>query len=193
MLNEITSLDQFNDIKTHQDFFLLGFYTDKSESAKEAMNRLDAAHREFDDTPVYAVNASTVRDVHPTLGIKSVPTVLALKNGAVTKNLQGLQTKEHYEMLFFDAPIKAGKSAEKRQPRVTVYSTPTCSWCNRLKGHLRKNRIRFSDIDVSRDQSAAQELMNRTGQTGVPQTNIDGQWIVGFDQKRIDTLLGIGR
>ncbi len=191
MLTEITSLDQFDDIKNKTDFFLLGFYTEKSDNAKEAMKRLDSAHADFQETPVYAVNASSIRDIHPRLGVNSVPTILALKKGQVTKNVQGLQSKEHYEMLFYDAPVKAADGTEKRQPSVTVYSTPTCSWCNRLKQHLRKSRIRFSDIDVSRDQNAAQELMRRTGQTGVPQTNIGGEWIVGFNQKRIDNLLGI--
>ena len=49
----------------------------------------------------------------------------------------------------------------------------------------------FRDVDVSRDQHAAQEIMRRSGQTGAPQTDIDGQLIVGFDQARIDKLLGI--
>jgi glutaredoxin-like YruB-family protein len=192
MLNEITSVDQFNEIKKSQDFFLLGFYTEKSENAKEAMKRLAQAHDSYDDTPVYTVNASQVRDIHPLLGVNSVPTVVGLRNGEVTKNVQGLQTKEHYEMLFYSVPAKTGEDDGPTQPSVTVYSTPSCSWCNRLKQHLRRNRIRFTDIDVSRDQSAAQELMSRTGQTGVPQTNIAGEWIVGFDQARIDRLLNIG-
>ena len=191
MLNEITSVDQFNEIKKNQDYFLLGFYTEKSDNAKEAMARLEQAHEFYDDTPVYAVNASNVKDIHPLLGVSSVPTVLSVRKGDVTKNIQGLQTREHYEMLFYNAPVKAGTNDEPRQPHVTVYSTPTCSWCNRLKQHLRKNRIRFTDVDVSRDQSAAQMLMSKTGQTGVPQTNIGGEWIVGFDQARIDRLLNI--
>lgn len=191
MLTEITSLDQFNDVKNKNDFFLLGFYTDKSDNAKEAMKRLDSAQDEFKDTPVYVVNAAAIRDIHPLLGVNSVPTILAMKKGEITKNIQGLQSREHYEMLFYNAPVKSADGTEKKQPNVTVYSTPTCSWCNRLKQHLRKNRVMFSDIDVSRDQSAAQMLMSRTGQTGVPQSNIGGEWIVGFDQTRIDKLLGI--
>lgn len=191
MLNEITSLDQFKKIQNNEEFFLLGFYTEKSDSAKEAMTRLEKAQESFDDTPVYTVNASSVRDIHTVLGVNSVPTVLSVRRGSVTKNVQGLQSKEHYEMLFQDAPVKKGENGEPSQPSVTVYSTPTCSWCTRLKQHLKKNRIRFRDVDVSRDQSAAQMLMSKTGQTGVPQTNIGGEWIVGFDQARIDRLLKI--
>ncbi|MBU2554283.1 MAG: NrdH-redoxin, partial [Bacteroidetes bacterium] len=71
------------------------------------------------------------------------------------------------------------------------YSTPSCSWCNTLKTHLKKNGIRFTDIDVSRDQKAAEAMVHRSGQQGVPQTDINGEMIVGFDKARINTLLGI--
>jgi glutaredoxin-like YruB-family protein len=70
-----------------------------------------------------------------------------------------------------------------------VYSTPTCSWCNTLKTWLRKNNIPFTDVDVSRDQRAAEELTRRTGQQGVPQTEINGQIVVGFNQPRLKELL----
>jgi glutaredoxin-like YruB-family protein len=78
---------------------------------------------------------------------------------------------------------------EKTQKRVTVYSTPTCSWCNTLKSYLRKHQVPFTDIDVSKDQRAADELVKRSGQMGVPQTDINGQMVVGFEQKRLNQLL----
>jgi len=74
---------------------------------------------------------------------------------------------------------------------VTVYTTPTCSWCNALKSWLRKNRIAFREVDVSRDERMAQELVRKSGQMGVPQTEIDGQIVVGFNQARLKELLGI--
>ena len=74
---------------------------------------------------------------------------------------------------------------------MTVYSTPTCSWCTTLKTHLKKNGIRYSDVDVSKDQNAAEAMRKRSGQQGVPQTDIGGEMIVGFDKNRINTLLGI--
>ena len=78
-----------------------------------------------------------------------------------------------------------------RFKNVTVYSTPTCSWCTTLKTYLRNQRIPFSEIDVSRDQNAAEEMVRRSGQQGVPQTDIEGEMIVGFDKARINELLGI--
>ena len=85
----------------------------------------------------------------------------------------------------------AAASEGEPQKSVTVYSTPTCSWCNTLKSHLRKHRVYFTDVDVSADPSLAEELVRKSGQQGVPQTEIDGEIIVGFDKKRINSLLGI--
>ena len=74
---------------------------------------------------------------------------------------------------------------------VKVYSTPTCPYCKMAKGYLQENNIPFEDIDVSVSQSAAQEMIKKSGQMGVPVLDIDGQIIVGFDKARIKQLLGI--
>ena len=191
MLDEVKSAEQFDQLKKEKDFFVLLFYTEASEKSREALKRLTEVNKEYSDVPIYAVNATKVRDIHPVLGVTSVPTVLALKKGTVSKTIQGLQTKEHYEMLFYDAPSPSNGKDERPRHSVTVYTTPSCPWCNRLKSYLRKNRVPFREVDVSRDQRAAEELVRRSGQTGVPQTDIDGQMIVGFDQARIDRLLGL--
>ena len=74
---------------------------------------------------------------------------------------------------------------------VTVYSTPTCSWCQIAKEHLTASGISFEDIDVSTDQQRAKEMVEKSGQMGVPVIDIDGEIIVGFDRARIDPLLEI--
>ena len=74
---------------------------------------------------------------------------------------------------------------------VTVYSTPTCSWCQIAKDHLQSSGISFEDIDVSADMSRAREMVEKSGQNGVPVIDIDGEIVVGFDRARIDALLGI--
>ncbi|NIA29127.1 MAG: NrdH-redoxin [Actinobacteria bacterium] len=91
-------------------------------------------------------------------------------------------------MLLWEAPTKPsnGNEEKEKRHRVVVYTTPSCAWCNRLKSHLRKNRVMFQEVDVSRDQHAAEELMRRSGQS-----DIDGEIIVGFDQARIDRLLDL--
>ncbi|HCC70540.1 MAG TPA: NrdH-redoxin [Bacteroidales bacterium] len=72
---------------------------------------------------------------------------------------------------------------------MTVYSTPACTWCNTLRSYLKDRKINYRDIDVSVDQNAAEQMVNKSGQQGVPQIDIDGQVVVGFDKMRIDNLL----
>lgn len=74
---------------------------------------------------------------------------------------------------------------------VKVYSTSTCPWCIRLKQFLKENNIEFQDIDVSSDQQSVDELMQKSGQMGVPVLDIEGQIIVGFDRDRIKSVLGL--
>ena len=75
--------------------------------------------------------------------------------------------------------------------RVIVYSSPTCAWCMRAKTYLCTRGVPFRDVDVSRDPAAARNLVRRTGQMGVPVIEVDGSPIVGFDQARIDSALGL--
>ena len=74
---------------------------------------------------------------------------------------------------------------------VKVYSTSTCPWCIRAKQFLKDNNIEFENFDVSQDRAAADEMMNKTGQMGVPVLDIEGEIIVGFDQERIKAALGL--
>ncbi len=77
------------------------------------------------------------------------------------------------------------------QPRVIVFSTPTCGFCNQAKSYFRQKGIKFTDIDVTRDQAAARDMVRRSGQMGVPVIDIGGRIIVGFDRPKINQLLGI--
>lgn len=74
--------------------------------------------------------------------------------------------------------------------KVIVYSTPTCPWCHRVKEYLEGKGIDFEDIDVSADPEKAKEMIEKSGQMGVPVLDIDGRIIVGFDQAAIDEALG---
>lgn len=75
--------------------------------------------------------------------------------------------------------------------KVIVFSTPTCGWCTKLKRYLKQNQVRFQDVDVSKDPSAARDMVRKTGQQGVPQIWIDNYPIVGFDREKIDRRLGL--
>ena len=78
-----------------------------------------------------------------------------------------------------------------QQAKVIVFTTPTCSWCRVVKQHLKKHEIRFKEIDITKDENAARDMVRRTGQQGVPVTLIDNRPIVGFDKEKINRLLNI--
>lgn len=73
--------------------------------------------------------------------------------------------------------------------KVKVYSTSSCPYCHMAKEFLKKNNIDFEDIDVSKDQKAAQEMIEKSGQMGVPVIDIDGKIIVGFNVAAIKEAL----
>lgn len=75
--------------------------------------------------------------------------------------------------------------------KVKIYSTPTCPYCLRAKQFLKENNIAFEDTDVSSDESAAGEMIQKSGQMGVPVLDIAGEIVVGFDKERIKQALGI--
>ncbi len=72
---------------------------------------------------------------------------------------------------------------------VTIYTTTQCPYCHLLKGFLQQNNIPFQEVNVENDPAAMQEVVRQTGQMGVPQTEIDGKWIIGFDPERIVAAL----
>jgi len=73
--------------------------------------------------------------------------------------------------------------------KITVYSTPTCPWCYTLKDFLKEKNIKFEDIDVSKNQKKLEEMIMKSGQMGVPQIEINGKIIVGFDKAAIEKEL----
>lgn len=74
---------------------------------------------------------------------------------------------------------------------VKVYSTPTCPWCIKAKQFLQENNIVFENYDVSSNQEKGEEMVQKSGQMGVPVLDIDGQIIVGFDKEKIKAALGV--
>ena len=75
--------------------------------------------------------------------------------------------------------------------KITIYSTPTCPYCIRAKQFLKDNNIAFEDFDVSANHDKAKEMIDKSGQMGVPVLDIDGQIIVGFDKEKIKSALGL--
>lgn len=128
--------------------------------------------------------------------ISSIPTVGIFRDGKLINTLVGVRPQQGYASAL-DAALApaankpAGERAKGRKPSVVVFSTPTCPWCARLKAYLKDRDVAFRDVDVSRDATAARDMVRKSGQMGVPQAWIDGQVVVGFDRARVDALLGL--
>ena len=73
--------------------------------------------------------------------------------------------------------------------KVKVYSTPSCPWCHKAKDFLKEKNVEFEDIDVRADQKAADEMMKKSGQMGVPVIMIGEEILVGFDKDKIRAAL----
>ena len=74
---------------------------------------------------------------------------------------------------------------------VTIYSTPTCGYCKAAKEFFTKNKVEYTEHDVANDTAKAQEMIEKSGQMGVPVILIDDEIIVGFDQPKVAKLLNI--
>jgi glutaredoxin-like YruB-family protein len=75
--------------------------------------------------------------------------------------------------------------------KVTIYSTPTCHFCHAAKDFFKKNNIEFTDYNVAEDTVKRTEMLERSGQMGVPVIFIESEMIIGFNEKRLKDLLGV--
>lgn len=195
-MKKITSLQELNnETGTNENVWLLLF--------KEGSSQSDCALENFEKAGkisvekkknnfLYSADVNKVRDIHTEFGVTSVPTLLYFEKGQLRNLVKGCHQPEQFNVIFDKSAVTLATNGEKKpQKNVTVYTTPTCSWCNTIKRHLQENGIRYREVDVSRDQKAAEEMVRRSGQQGVPQTDINGEIIVGFDKTRINRLLEI--
>ncbi len=72
---------------------------------------------------------------------------------------------------------------------VKVFTTPACSYCYILKEFLKEHNVEFEEIDVASDKKAAQEMIEKSGQLGVPVIEINGEIVVGFNKEKICKIL----
>ena len=175
---------------------VLGFFGDFSEAARKARPAFERFCQDHPELRTVLVDVGRVKDLHRRFGVAAVPTVVLVERGEAARRAVGVQTAEQLARALLDAPPAAAASpgAAERPPahRVTVFTTPSCPWCTRVKAYLRQNAVDFREVDVAKDEKAAQRMVARSGQMGVPQLDIDGRMIVGFDKPRIDQLLKIG-
>ena len=73
--------------------------------------------------------------------------------------------------------------------KVEIYSTPTCPYCNMAKDYLKEKGVEYIEYNVADDQAKAQEMVEKSGQMGVPVIVVNGELMVGFQKDKIETLL----
>lgn len=80
--------------------------------------------------------------------------------------------------------------------KVIIYSTPTCAFCKMAKEYFQENNVEYTDYNVAENQDKAQEMIEKSGQMGVPVILItpeggQEEMVIGFDKERIAKLLGL--
>lgn len=185
-LTELRSLMQSNE----KVWMLL--YKKGSEQSDCTYDNFSKSERGDKNEILCSADVNEVKDIHPEYNITSVPSLLFFEQGILKNIIKGCHKTEQFNSIFDKSVfIAVGSNDEKPRKSVTVYTTPTCSWCTTVKRHLQENGIQYREVNVAADQKAAEEMVKKSGQQGVPQTEINGQIIVGFDKTRINSLLGI--
>ncbi len=77
------------------------------------------------------------------------------------------------------------------QHHVTIYTTPVCVYCKMTKEFFAKHGVQYEEKNVATDLQARQEMVDKSHQLGVPVIDVDGDIVIGFDQRNLSTLLGI--
>lgn len=188
-MKNIISLPELKNQIQKKGKTLLLLYKNGSEPSEQAIRNLESTEI-HSDVSIYYSDVNKVRDIHPEYSITSVPTLLIFEKEKLKNIIKGTQSTQVYN----DVIKGGGASTQVKQngsKSVIVYTSPTCSWCTTLKSYLRQHQIQFKEFDVSTNQDMAKRMMQKSGQMGVPQTEINGNMIVGFDKNKIDKLLEI--
>ncbi|MDO8898287.1 MAG: glutaredoxin domain-containing protein [Bacteroidales bacterium] len=176
--------------KDSKNYILL--YNSETEAGKCSLNNILTAAQKLDKVNVMTADVTKVRDIHSVYNINSSPSLLVFEGDRFINVIKGCNDPIYYISLFEESYFHpAMGDGQPKQKRVIVYSTPSCSWCSTLKRYLKSVNIHYTDIDVSRNQQAVEEMVRKSGQQGVPQMDIEGRIIVGFDKNKINLLLGI--
>jgi glutaredoxin-like YruB-family protein len=77
------------------------------------------------------------------------------------------------------------------QKEVTIYSTPTCHFCHMAKEFFDAHKIRYTDHNVATDLAKRREMVEKSGQMGVPVITVGDDLVVGFDESRLKELLAV--
>ncbi|KKU14898.1 NrdH-redoxin [Candidatus Wolfebacteria bacterium RIFCSPLOWO2_01_FULL_45_19] len=74
-------------------------------------------------------------------------------------------------------------------PKITIYTTPTCVYCKMAKAFFKENSVAYDEKNVASDAKAREEMIEKSGQLGVPVIDVDGEIIVGFNKEKLSELI----
>jgi len=77
------------------------------------------------------------------------------------------------------------------QKEIIIYSTPSCTYCNLAKDFFKANNVKYTEYNVASDHDKRKEMIDKTGQMGVPVIDIGGEIVVGFNEEKVKSVLGI--
>lgn len=179
------------DINDQSGMYFVLVYKSESNQSECAYKSINEAAQKT-GAKVYIADVNKTRSVHVSLGVSSAPTLVKVEHGKPVNHIKGCQSTGFYQTLFEGKEFTSfsGSNGGDSQS-VLMYTTPTCTYCNSLKAYLNEQKVPFTEIDVSKDHQAAEEMVQRSGQQGVPQTVINGQVVIGFDRTKINQLLNL--
>lgn len=189
---EITSnSDLQNRLGNDKRSFLL-LYKSGSESSECALTNLKKVNKTSEEINFFVADVNLVRDIHLNYNISSAPSLLEFDGKELKNTTKGCHDSSYFQSLVDDAVYYSNAKKEgKALKTVIAYTSPSCTWCNTLKSYFKQHGVRYREIDISKDQRAAEDLVKKSGQRGVPQTEINGKIVVGFDKPQLNRLLEI--
>jgi len=188
---KLNSLEELKTVLSSKNKIFLLLYKGSAEQSECAFQRIS----KIDINPSFKIcyaDVNLVKDIHSAFGIASVPSLLEFSESKLNNIYKGCQTLEYYKSVLNGTGFSASPPSERKgTKRVTLYTTPTCTWCNTIKTYFKEHHISFTEINLASNPEKAEEMVKKSGQQGVPQTDINGQIVVGFNKNRINELLEI--
>ncbi len=189
---QITKNNFDSEVANFKGVVLADFYADWCGPCKmlgPLLHEMSASNKD-PDVKYVKINVDSEQELAQEYDIMSIPTVIFFKDGKKVTQQIGIADKSEYESIIaktrsYVAPRPGA------HPKVTVFSTPTCPYCTMAKQYLKEKNVVFEDVDVSRDQAKAMQMVQKSGQMGVPQLWIGDDVVVGFDKGRINKLIGL--
>lgn len=192
---QIQHVNSHNDLLPYLDkakiTFLLLYQSGSEKNECAYTNLSQAADQVGENINMLAADVREVRNIHTRYDITTAPALLEFEGKSFKRAIKGCQSVEHYISFMRHKVFRPQHQQDRPKKNVIVYTTQSCPHCTHLKHYLNSNHVPFKEVDVSKDQKLAQELVRKSGQQGVPQTEINGRIIVGFDKQKIDQILQI--